>query len=140
MRKTIGFLLVFGILGLNSFSQEAGLPPGKDIKSVLCRGWETNYALMGATRVDRVQAIGNFAYQFKTNNTYMLYDYAHHSKYDGAWVYDRDKKEVDLYLNGRIRGRIISLRNTELIMIVGRTKNIAEGPDEIRVIYKPKNG
>jgi hypothetical protein len=115
------------------------MPADKDIKSMLCRGWETDYALMGSTRVDRVQAIGNFVYQFKNNNTYLLYDSAHRSKYDGAWVYNSDKKEVDLYLKGRIRGRIISLHENKLIMIVGQARNTGEGESEIRVVYKTKN-
>ena len=124
------------VSGGSLFAQNFSISP-ENIADFLCKKWEVNYAEMGGKKIQRI--IGTeMNYQFNRNKTFTISNDDPKETKRGTWSFDSNKKVIRLYINGRIEANIISLRDTELVMMDDSDNSVADDPMEIKLFYKPK--
>ncbi len=135
MKKTI--LTIGLILGLNFvlFSQNITLN-ASELESVLCKQWQIEYATMNGMKIRQMPGAADFDFKFKSDGTYELIR-EDGSNDKGTWVYDTEKKYVELSIKQKTTSRIKSIDNNKLVLTLVSGQNDPPGLPSVEVHFKP---
>ncbi|WP_299184700.1 hypothetical protein [uncultured Aquimarina sp.] len=106
-----------------------------ELESLLFKRWDVEYAMMGSMKVGQIPGAKDFDFLFKRDGSYDVID--EKSTKTGNWKYDKERKYIELSINGKVTSRIKSLDKNKLILILVRGKNDPPGLPKVKVHYKP---
>lgn len=134
--KKIFSLCITIILGSNIvlFAQHVNLTGNMSV--VLCKKWKLDYVLDNGMKITPPPGEG-FNYEFKQDNTFELTGQGQEGK--GTWSYDPDKKLIKLKINNVSNTTIISLKETELIMLLDTKTAMPDAPAGMKTFFVPSN-
>ena len=133
-RNLIVIGLVIGI-NLNCFAQEVTLSES-ELKNVLCKQWEIEYALMNGMKIGQMPGASDFDFNFKKDGTYDLIREDGKNE-SGIWTYNSEKKYVELSIKEKVTSRIKSIDKTKLILTLVSGQNDPPGLPSVEVHFKP---
>lgn len=106
----------------------------------LCKKWQFEYALLGTMKMNRIPGPVATNYEFIQDKTFYSTGSNAGSSGKGAWSYDSTRKSIILTMRGKPNTKIISLKPTELIILLDAKKPGPDEPvEETKVVYKIKN-
>jgi hypothetical protein len=110
----ICMVLVLGKLDAVSQSFPANLD---SIKTILCKKWEVDHALMGDMKIQRGMGAPTIIYEFRTDNNYSSISYSANRRdtIRGKWMNDLKNKNIKLLRNG-IPMMVITMNNASELM------------------------
>jgi hypothetical protein len=137
MKRFICLSLIVLILSASPLLAQSVMPSADKIESVLCKKWTINYALIGGMKIGQMPGAANADYDFKADKTFFIIDEAG-GKTKGSWQYDEKKKVIKLTVNGKNMLNVISLKDTELIVLADTKEATPDDPMELKLVYKIK--
>jgi len=115
MKKNLLTLFIFiSILTNISFAQ---IPSTEDsVKSLLCKKWEIDYALMTGMKITKGMGAPDIFFEFKPDHTFLETSSVEKKNETGSWSVDLTKKLVSLQHEGKSKIIISSITPVELQM------------------------
>lgn len=125
------------LIGLNSplFAQDINLS-NSELVSTLCKQWEIEYALMGEMKIGQMPGAADFDFKFKPDGKYDLLGEDGKNE-SGTWIYNSEKKYVELSIGGNVTSRIKWINKHKLILILVSGQNDPPGLPSLEVHFKP---
>ena len=136
--KKILYLTVGFFLAINLNSKAQNITQSKtELSKLLCKTWKADYAMMNAMRINQLPNNSAFEFEFNTDNSYFVIK--EKTKQQGIWIYNENKKYIDLAINNKTNSRITKINENELVLVlVSDAKNNAVGFANMEVYLKTK--
>jgi hypothetical protein len=132
MKRIIGIFFICLICSNNRPKAQSISMSADSVKLLLCKQWESKYILLGGSKIAMTPG-QQIYYDFKSNNTYLLYDSHDSAKTAGTWSFDPKKKLIVLMIKGK-HDFITSLKEGECVQRVQTEK----GTPETKIVFKIK--
>jgi hypothetical protein len=123
-------LMLFGQLGLKAQVDA----PIESVKEMLCKHWQIDYMLSEGVRVGRGSGSPNLIYAFEPDNSFVFTRDSPAEEVKGRWAFDAKNKWVRLI--AKTGGRVVSLSEEEMVVVVDRKKPGEAG--EMKMVFKVK--
>lgn len=137
MNKVL-YLTMGLLLGVNLNSKAQNVTQSKiELNKVLCKNWKADYAMMGGMRINQLPNNIAFEFEFNPDNSYTVIK--DKTKQKGKWIFNENKKYIDLSVNNKTNSRITKINENELILVlVSDGKNNPPGLPNMEVYCKSK--
>lgn len=141
MRKQIRFIKIFFLCTFalftgKTFCQNIDVPEDS-IKTILCKQWEVDYAMIGNTKTSRLPGATEINFAFFPDGSFVMTSDNPTETTKGTWRYIRKTKSVTITTTRRRLGEIVILNQREFTMEMETNESNA-GEAMIRLMYKPK--
>jgi hypothetical protein len=118
--------MLFTALGFLMWGDVAGQKvdvPADSLKKMLCKKWEVSYVLADGVKIVKSSGASSRIFDFKPDNSFVFIQEEGADSFYGKWIYDPKKKWVQLLIDGKTNGLIISVLPEEMIMVDEKKKN-----------------
>lgn len=138
MKKLISICIIaLTVSNTSLFAQNIAIPLDS-VRTLLCKTWEVDYALMGRMKIGRMPGASEINYEFNKDNTFIMTGNNPKDKKKGTWSYAPKKKIIKLTVDGRSNTSIVSLKEGEFVMLADTKSATPDDPTEIKLVYKPR--
>ena len=125
-----------GFLLLGHASAQTVDVPADSLKKMLCKKWEVSYVLADGVKIVKSPGVPGRIFDFKPDNSFVFIQEEGADSFYGKWIYDPKKKWVQLLIDGKTNGLIISVLPEEMIMVDEKKKNAPS--INMEMVYKVK--
>ena len=134
MKRTLKLVVL--MIGLNNslMAQDVNLSK-TELETVLCKQWEIEYALMGGMQIKQKPGATDFDFKFASDGNYEIIREDGNDEL-GKWIYDPEKKYVELSIKEKVTSRIKSIDKNKLILILVSGENDPPGLPKVEVHFK----
>jgi hypothetical protein len=136
--KKILYLTLSLFLTINFNSKAQNVTQTKtELNTILCKTWKADYAMMNGMRINQLPNNIAFEFEFLSDNSYFVIK--EKTKQKGKWIFNQNKKYIDLSINNKINSRIIKISENEIVLIlVSDGKTNPPGLPNMEVYLKTK--
>ena len=136
MKKNVWIFGVVIVAFGNSLIGQKISQSESELKSLLCKQWEIEFAMIGDMKIDQLPGATDFDFKFRPDGTYdTLKDNGDTTT--GSWKFYSDEKYVELEINGTKTSRIEFLTGNKLVLIMTPEDSGPPGMDKIEAHFKP---
>ena len=125
--------LLFIALLISSAAFSQSVTKKETITKLLLKSWKADYGMMNGLRIEKMGQMKQLEYTFKADYTYVM-----NQGKTGQWKYNDKKKCIDLYLDGKVKSRIIKLQAKSLVMNLNADKDAPKEVKDFQIFFKPK--
>ncbi|MEO6962128.1 MAG: hypothetical protein ABIY90_09180 [Puia sp.] len=125
-----------GFLMLGDVSGQKVDVPADSLKKMLCKKWEVNYVLADGVKIVKSPGAPARIFDFKPDNSFVFIQEEGAASFYGKWIYNPKRKWVQLVIDGKTNGLIISVLPEEMIMVDEKKKNAPS--INMEMVYKVK--
>jgi hypothetical protein len=142
MKKIISFPILILLASTTAlFGQTINLS-ADSVTTLLCKKWTVDHAIMGGANIGKLPNAPEINYEFKNDKTVVFTGNNPKDVMKADWAYVPSKKLIKLTPNVKSNSNtvlnIISLKEDELIILMGSSQPGPNDPPEIQLVCRIK--
>ena len=107
------------------------------VTSLLFKKWEVDYIVEGG-RIDRAPETPGINLEFKKDKTVIITSTGESNAIKGTWNFEPKKKLIRLSVSGDKSMTVVSLKETEMTIVIDMKEAMPSDPTPLRMVCKPK--